>query len=59
MSLQKPEYIITLNELKEKIRQARIKVTVTLNSEMLKLYWEIGRTILQEQEKQGFVGSKS
>lgn len=54
MSLQKPEYIATLNELKEKIRQARIKASLTVNAEMLKLYWEIGQTILREQEKQGW-----
>jgi predicted nuclease of restriction endonuclease-like (RecB) superfamily len=54
MSLLKPDYINTLNELKEKIRQARIRASVSVNTEMLKLYWEIGHTILTQQQQEGW-----
>jgi predicted nuclease of restriction endonuclease-like (RecB) superfamily len=54
MSLPKPDYINILNELKEKIRQARIKAAITVNAELLKLYWEIGNTILIQQKDQGW-----
>lgn len=41
MSLLKPEYINTLNELKEKIRQARTKAALTINKGLLQFYWEV------------------
>jgi len=47
-------YIETLTSLKEKIKAAQIKVLVSVNSELINLYWEIGRTILEQQEKQGW-----
>lgn len=50
-------YIEVLNDLKLKIRQARIKATFSANTQMLTMYWEIGCTILHEQKKQGW-GSK-
>lgn len=54
MSLEKSDYTRILNDLKEKIRKARVKASIVLNTEMLKLYWEIGHTILLEQGKQGW-----
>lgn len=50
MTLLNPDYINLLNTLKERIKQARIKAAVTVNAELLKLYWEIG-AIISEQEK--------
>jgi predicted nuclease of restriction endonuclease-like (RecB) superfamily len=47
-------YIETLVELKEKIKTAQIKAALSVNSEMICLYWEIGKTILEQQEKQGW-----
>ena len=43
--------------LKEKIRSARLRATISLNKELFLLYWEIGHTILQQQEQEGW-GSK-
>lgn len=43
-----------LQSLKEKIRQARLKATLAVNKELLKVYWEIGNTILQQQKKEGW-----
>lgn len=38
--------------LKEKIRTARLKVAVAANIELLKIFWEIGTTIISEQKKE-------
>lgn len=47
-------YISILNSLKEKIRQARYNASVVVNVALLKLYWEIGNTILEQQKLEGW-----
>lgn len=54
MSLRKTDYINTLQQLKDKIRQARTRTAITVNAELLKLYWEVGNTILHQQATQGW-----
>ncbi|MBU3978841.1 DUF1016 family protein [Patescibacteria group bacterium] len=49
-----PSYITILEELKTKIRQARYKAVISANKEMIFLYWDIGETILIQQERQGW-----
>lgn len=46
-----------LNELKQRIRAARVKAALSVNRELVVLYWEIGRRILLAQEREGW-GSK-
>ena len=43
-----------LQDLKEKIRQARLRASVVVNAQLLQVYWEIGQTILEQQSKQGW-----
>lgn len=43
-----------LQQLKEKIRQARLKAAIAVNKQLLSVYWEIGNTILQQQKKEGW-----
>ena len=38
-------------ELKDKIRTTQIKAAMTVNRELLHLYWELGREICEKQEK--------
>lgn len=47
-------YIEVLQNLKEKIRQARLRATIAVNNELLKVYWEIGNTILLQQKTEGW-----
>jgi predicted nuclease of restriction endonuclease-like (RecB) superfamily len=47
-------YIETLNDLKQKIKSAQIKAALSVNTEMILLYWEIGKTILEKQEQEGW-----
>ena len=54
MSQLQTNYVNILDNLKIKIRQARIKASVSVNVELLKLYWEIGNTILEQQDKEGW-----
>lgn len=47
-------YIEWLKDIKERIRSARQKAALAANSEMLTLYWQIGRDILERQGAQGW-----
>ena len=46
-----------LRSLKAQIRAARVKASLAVNQELIQLYWEIGREILERQERLGW-GSK-
>ncbi|MCE7062349.1 hypothetical protein [Dyadobacter sp. CY343] len=37
-------------ELKVTIRQSRLKESLSANAEMLTLYWQIGKTIVEQQK---------
>jgi len=50
-------YIKILDSIKQKIKIAQLKTGFTVNTEMLLLYWDIGKTILEKQSQQGW-GSK-
>jgi len=43
-----------LQDIKIRIRQAQIKATMSVNAEMLALYWDIGRMIDQRQSEEGW-----
>ncbi len=47
-------YIQLINELKQEIQISRIKAHLAVNSEMIKLYFRIGKIILEKQEKEGW-----
>ncbi len=48
------EYIELVNLLKQKIQSARRKAVLSVNRELITLYWEIGRSILEKQKKEGW-----
>lgn len=43
-----------LRELKNRIRSAQIKAALAVNRELVLLYWQIGREILQRQGQEGW-----
>ena len=47
-------YAEWLGSLKERIRAAQQKAVLAANREMIYLYWQIGREILERQERQGW-----
>ena len=46
-----------VSELKQRIRAAQQRAALAVNRELVLLYWQIGRGILEKQEQQGW-GSK-
>ena len=48
------DYLQFLKEIKEKIVSSRIRAYRGLNRGLIKLYWEIGRNIVERQEKFGW-----
>jgi predicted nuclease of restriction endonuclease-like (RecB) superfamily len=57
-SLLPENYDDFLRSLKERIRQAQVRAVVAVNSELVLLYWEIGRAISERYEREGW-GAKS
>jgi predicted nuclease of restriction endonuclease-like (RecB) superfamily len=47
-------YAKTLGEIKQRIQRERLRVVLAANSAMVMLYWDIGRTILDHQERAGW-----
>ncbi|MDQ6761055.1 MAG: PDDEXK nuclease domain-containing protein [Bacteroidota bacterium] len=51
-------YLALLDDLKKKIREARLKAAFSVNHALLKIYWEIGNTISHQQDARGW-GAKT
>lgn len=56
-ALSSSEYEEFLHSLKERIHQAQVRAVLAANRELILLYWQIGREILERQTDQGW-GSK-
>lgn len=54
MTSNPDKYFHVVNNLKETIRQARIKASNAVNTQLLQLYWYIGTTILNEEKSAGW-----
>lgn len=52
--IQTTEYASTLAYLKFQIQEARIKAVTAVNSELMGVYWKIGRTISENVKKGGW-----
>lgn len=47
-------YPALLDELKRRIRAVQLKAAVSVNRELIGLYWDIGRTIVERQRSEGW-----
>ena len=47
-------YTPLLEELKERIRTAQVKAALSVNRELITLYWEIGKCIVERQRTEGW-----
>ena len=47
-------YETFLQELKQRIRTAQVRATLAVNSELVRLYWQVGRDILAQQQQHGW-----
>jgi predicted nuclease of restriction endonuclease-like (RecB) superfamily len=54
MGVKDNGYFSILESLKVKIKSARQKAALTLNTQLLELYWEIGNAISQQQQQEGW-----
>lgn len=43
-----------LDDLKSRVRSAQLKAAVAVNRELIQLYWDIGRLIVERQEREGW-----
>ena len=50
-SLLPTGYAEWLVELKTRVRSAQLKAAVSVNAEMIQLYWDIGRAIVERQDR--------
>lgn len=48
------EYPHLLAEIKERIRSAQYEALKKVNNELVGLYWDIGRMIVERQDNQGW-----
>ncbi len=53
-SIIPPTYAPLLADLKARVRAAQVKAAVAVNSELILLYWNIGREILRAQRAEGW-----
>ena len=47
-------YAALLHELKGRIRTAQVKAALAVNRELIGLYWDIGRAIVERQKAEGW-----
>jgi predicted nuclease of restriction endonuclease-like (RecB) superfamily len=47
-------YGLFLRAVKERIRGAQVRATLSANAELIYLYWDIGRTIAERQKREGW-----
>lgn len=47
------EYKIWINELKKQVRSVQIKAAIAVNSELIKFYWDLGKSISEKQAEWG------
>ena len=48
------DYPAFIADLKERIRAAQVRASLSVNREMVLLYWQIGRDLLARQQQEGW-----
>ena len=51
-----PDYQEFLEDIKKRIRDAQLRASSSVNSELVLLYWSIGKSILEKQSENGWGG---
>lgn len=54
IKISSANYTKFITSLKTKIRSAQVNGAIAVNRELVKLYWEIGKDILEKQEREGW-----
>jgi predicted nuclease of restriction endonuclease-like (RecB) superfamily len=53
-SSQLPDYAGLLGQIKDRIRQSQVRAILSVNAELIRLYWDIGRILEARQEREGY-----
>lgn len=53
-SISTKQYGTFIELIKTKVKQAQLKAALSVNSELIKLYWEIGKEITEKQKDEGW-----
>src|SRR6266700_2020084 len=48
------DYPVFLESLKSRVQQAQTRAMLSVNRELIQLYWDIGRLIVERQEREGW-----
>lgn len=48
------QYSTVLSEIKQRVRTAQLKAAVSVNTEMINMYWDIGQIIYERQQLNGW-----
>ena len=46
------DYAVLLNDIKQRIRSAQYEALKAVNKELISLYWDIGRIIVERQKEE-------
>jgi hypothetical protein len=49
-----PDYADLLAQIKDRIRQSQVRAVLSVNAELIRLYWDIGRILEVRQEREGY-----
>ena len=47
-------YSVLLEDIKARIRSARVKAALSVNRELIELYWQIGKSIVERQRAEAW-----
>ncbi len=48
-----PDYAGLLVRIKDRIRQSQVRAVLSVNAELIRLYWDVGRMLEARQEREG------
>ncbi len=49
-----PDYSGLLGQIKDRIRQSQVRAVLSVNAELIRLYWDIGHILEGRQEREGY-----
>jgi predicted nuclease of restriction endonuclease-like (RecB) superfamily len=48
------DYAGLLGQVKDRIRHAQVRAMLSVNAELIRLYWDIGRILAEQQQREGY-----
>ena len=49
-----PDYAGLLGQVRDRVRQAQVRAVLSVNAELIRLYWDIGRILEDQQGREGY-----